>query len=267
MLFAACLFYNADKKWSVHTPSIPSSFAQGLCWKARLTRTSGMPLPFEIFAISCINAAWHATPWWKQQQSCNYRGQWWSQERRAEEVEKSGSAWLMRLLANWWCEGYRMAVVNTALQLWQDMTIRHGMFESYIDLVQSPPTSSTLLSLPVQSWLRRRTWMPTTISSRCFHVWVLAKSFSWKLWEAQGCLTSISFTWSSMKNNKGSLGLTSASLFLRLFWRFCFVFLLLQQHHHPRTWPRRKSSPQSRDVYLSQRQDLLWRWGTDERWC
>ena len=178
---------------------------------------------------------------------------------------------LMRLLANWWCEDYRMAVVNTALQLWQDMTIRHGMFESYIDLVQPRPDFIDLLSLPVQSWLRRRTWMPTTVSSRCFHVWVLAKSFSWKLWEAQGCLTSISFTWSSMKNNKRNLGLTSASLFLHLFWRFCFVFCfcnsIIIQGHNWQAWPRRKSSPQSRDVYLSQRQDLLWGWGTDERWC
>ena len=48
----------------VHTPSIRSSFAQELCWKARLTRTSGMALHFEIFVISCIDAAWHATPWW-----------------------------------------------------------------------------------------------------------------------------------------------------------------------------------------------------------
>ena len=81
----------------VHTPSIPSSFAQELCWKARLTRTSGMALHFEIFVISCIDAAWHATPWWKQQQSCNYL----LKSQNATPCHLSVSAWLFNTTLEW----------------------------------------------------------------------------------------------------------------------------------------------------------------------
>ena len=49
MIFAAYFFNDVDQKnESVHAPSIPSSFAQEMCWKTRLTRTNGMVLHFEI---------------------------------------------------------------------------------------------------------------------------------------------------------------------------------------------------------------------------